>query len=363
MPLISNLESVRRGNPSLLAVMETLLASAASFWLAWWQGSVEHIVAAGAIAPFLLLKTPLATRYQTFLVSRAMDHSDLLLWSSLMCGFLPFKVFSALRVLVRKPLEGLNSIPRNFFVNALCIDLFISPRLITGTEGLRNDSGDTIAIYDFVKNLKDKLTDNDDIDWTNIAISLPILLVISSFSFAYRFAIKSTAIFWLPLLWIVRNARVPRRPYDQIHADLQDPLKKALLVYSGCTAVAFIAKLWLLFAATNLPSLAWLGPIGTLTIQLVDPPNLPLWQIASALNAIIAWGFFFRGSRLYLTRHLADAPSETWVQREYAIIRGVRTILSVYTIFCTLYIGAVVAWHIDWPSIHILVFPWSRGRE
>jgi hypothetical protein len=85
-----------------------------------------------------------------------------------------------------------------------------------------------------------------------------------------------------------------------------------------------------------------------------------LWQIASAANAVIAWMVYFHGHRLLLTRDLPDAWSETTVQREYAIVRTVRATLSVYTIFCALWIAAVTAWRMDWTVIHVVVFPWSN---
>ena len=54
MRLFSNPGSVRRGEPSVLAIMETVAASGLSFWLAWRLASIQHIVLASALAPFLL---------------------------------------------------------------------------------------------------------------------------------------------------------------------------------------------------------------------------------------------------------------------------------------------------------------------
>jgi hypothetical protein len=63
VPLVSNVESMRRGRPSLLATIETFAASGTSLWLAWKYHSVQHIVIASAFVPFLLLRTRLSTRY------------------------------------------------------------------------------------------------------------------------------------------------------------------------------------------------------------------------------------------------------------------------------------------------------------
>jgi hypothetical protein len=61
--LFSNPASVRRGELSALAIAETIAATGLSFWLAWRLGSIQHIVQASAVAPLLLLRTPLSTWY------------------------------------------------------------------------------------------------------------------------------------------------------------------------------------------------------------------------------------------------------------------------------------------------------------
>jgi hypothetical protein len=63
MPLRSSSESVIEGRPSLLAFIETVAATGFSLWLAWWRHSIDHLLVASALAPFLLLRTPLSTRY------------------------------------------------------------------------------------------------------------------------------------------------------------------------------------------------------------------------------------------------------------------------------------------------------------
>jgi hypothetical protein len=64
MRLFSNRDSVRRGEVSVLAVIETIVATAISIWLAWRVGTIQYVVIASAIAPFLLLRTRLSVWYQ-----------------------------------------------------------------------------------------------------------------------------------------------------------------------------------------------------------------------------------------------------------------------------------------------------------
>src|SRR4051812_34639974 len=63
MRLFSGLESVRRGEPSVLAIVETMIASGISIWLAWWENSIQHILIASALAPLLLLRNRVGIRF------------------------------------------------------------------------------------------------------------------------------------------------------------------------------------------------------------------------------------------------------------------------------------------------------------
>jgi hypothetical protein len=81
----------------------------------------------------------------------------------------------------------------------------------------------------------------------------------------------------------------------------------------------------------------------------------PLWQVASALNAVLVWAYFFRAERHLLARDTTEAWPDTWMEREYVAFQAVRTTFSLYAIACTLSITAVTAWHIKWP--HFIFFP------
>ena len=388
MPLVSSPEFIRQGKPSLLAVVETVVATGASLCLAWWTGSIAHLIVASIIAPFLLLRTPLSSRFAEYLIlerfSAWAGDRDVreAIWVFMI---FPLKVYAALRCLIRHPLDALENLPKNYSRNTFMLDLSISPALIPGSEAYwKKNEGNLAAtnrvdyvsqldaqqrserdevrglpIYYLLSKYRRLLRDGTLTIWT-VASAGPVMIFILILSISYRYAIKSTALFWLPLIWIVRNTRVPSQPYEQIRADLRDPLNKVVLAVSSCTAALFIGKVFVLFRAVTLPQLEWMGPIGILITQLAAPLELPLWQVASAANAMIAWAFYFHGHRLLLTRDLPNAWSETRVQREYAAMRTVRTTLSVYAIICALWIAAVTAWGIDWPVIHVIVFPWSK---
>src|SRR2546430_1007967 len=57
MRLWSTPESVRQGEPTVLAIIETLAAMAASVWIAVHFGTWKHVLIGFCVAPFLLLRT------------------------------------------------------------------------------------------------------------------------------------------------------------------------------------------------------------------------------------------------------------------------------------------------------------------
>ena len=130
MPLVSSPESVRQGRPSVLAVVETIVASGISFWLAWKQNTLEHIVIASAIAPFLLLRTRLSTQYTVWVFEKIEDRIEW--WSALLLPLI--KIVCSAKMFTVHPLDSISSIPGNFVKYVFVVDLFSSPQAIPGAD-------------------------------------------------------------------------------------------------------------------------------------------------------------------------------------------------------------------------------------
>jgi hypothetical protein len=127
------------------------------------------------------------------------------------------------------------------------------------------------------------------------------------------------------------------------HIDLnvKDPWSKLMLGYSLIVIFFFILKIALIFGYWRL-ELDLGGQLGLAT-RIVAPLELPLWQVTSAINGVLAWAFFFRAKRHLLAKDSTEAWPEAWIQHEYVVFRGVRTTLSLYAIACTYYIAAATA--------------------
>jgi hypothetical protein len=194
---------------------------------------------------------------------------------------------------------------------------------------------------------------------SSVHLGYLMLLPYIVFAFAYRWAIKSTAILWLPLIWIVVQSRSPDI-FTKLTVTARSYKGRMILGYSIFVAGLFLVKLALLFGFWRLPSLASLGPLGTAGTQLIDPVRLPLWQAAAAFNAVLASAYFFQADVHLRKRGTAEAWPEKWLKREYGVVTATRCVISPYTIACTFYIVSAVAWNTQWPTIRVIVFPWEE---
>ena len=60
MRWVSNKESVRKGEPSVLAIVETLTAMGLSLWIAVQFGTVRHVVTPSSARPAASVRVPAA---------------------------------------------------------------------------------------------------------------------------------------------------------------------------------------------------------------------------------------------------------------------------------------------------------------
>jgi hypothetical protein len=306
VPLVSRPESIRLGKPSLLAVFETIAATAGSIWLAWKYNSLAHLVIAGALTPFLVLRTRLSTWYtiRVYHIVRQKLGSETLgnLGLFLPIYLLPIlKVFCLWRVFWRRPLKTFSNIPFNFYRNIFVIDFFTSPQVISGLDEIRTSSGwirelnvytlshDPFGeLYAQVKYLG--IRSVHIVSWlrTYLFGYLPFIL----FAFSFRFAIKSAAIIWLPLLWIMHQSNPGMDIVDRIDRQVYAPWTAITLIYSIGVVLASMFKVAVHMGKWKIENLDSHSLLSTFAIGLIAPNEIPGWQIAGFVNALLAWGFF-----------------------------------------------------------------------
>jgi hypothetical protein len=190
-----------------------------------------------------------------------------------------------------------------------------------------------------------------------VAILLPPVIILVVTAFAFRLAVKSTSVIWLPLLWVVYRSHPGASALDRVDLNLRYPWTKVVLVYSLIILLAFCLKFCLIFRVWEFADLSWLGTLGQFATRVVAPLEIPVWQIGTAINAILAWAFYFRAKQHLISRNSIEASSQPLINAEYAMYQATRTALSLYAITCTLYIAAVTAWEIEWPPMRFILFP------
>jgi hypothetical protein len=372
--------SADRGEVSVLAIAETLAATSISLFIAWYWNTLLHIAISASLAPLLLLRTRRSTmlglKYaETYF--NILNHSEKSrdTWHGLVILLMPvFMLFIKIAAIIvgflRSPIASLEAIPFNWKRVVLCVDIYYPPELLTGAERLRrNFNNNPPAFKETNDNFRDSFLSGikDSAGFPQVLI-VPFLLLFSGLIFliivygsyllsmTYRWSLKSTALIWSPLLWVVISARGTGMPKIDLSYIRDWQLYKVMRAYSLFVIAVFAAKMWLFFNLENAVHAAngWLQIRG---IQLyVSPHVLPSWQLAAVLNAAIAWGLLFFAQR-QLAAISMDDPSRLsdstvrWILSTSSVIRN---LLSFWVIFCTLWL----AWQLEWPEFKVQYLPW-----
>ncbi|MFO0761695.1 MAG: hypothetical protein U0359_34955 [Byssovorax sp.] len=147
----------------------------------------------------------------------------------------------------------------------------------------------------------------------------------------YRWALKGTAIIYSPLVWLAHSTFS-----DDLHDRLQDlrdlALYRLVRGYSAIVLLALASRLALDLLVPSWPSL-WAGHHAAPILNAVLAPHaLPAWQIAVAINAIMAWTLYLYADWALARYTRSRPPNEARVE---AVIRGgwlIRGALSIYVI-------------------------------
>lgn len=396
----SSVESVEAGLVSVLAIVETIAASAMYAWIAWRFGTL-HLAISACAAPFLLLRTQrsvsLALHWfhsifkpkpneDSFWRNDPSFRPSMPFWELYNNIFIiiivaPLFVTPAFLVLcaapvisiravattitvVTQPLRSISEIPRNWWRSIACVDSCCPLELLHGAYQ-RYGSG----VYETKTHLAlmpwsglEKLAAGG----AGVGAGQLVLLYVCVFSIGmvvllpalfYRWSLKGAALIYSPLIWIVRGAMArPLRIHLQDVARLayyRIPRWFALFVLTLLAVKVYIYSAWSDFA----PSWRTI-PGHRLLDAVVMPEAFPPWQIASVINAILAWA-------LYLVADWAVARWDRgpWINeklievtlRWLALVRGV---LSVYTIACGIYLAASLSGRFDLPPMGTCILPW-----
>jgi hypothetical protein len=208
---------------------------------------------------------------------------------------------------VRHPLVTLRAVPMNWRNLILCKDLFEEPEVIPGyldaisTGELTED----LRVANFLKGLRYKRpTDPTDIIYLDDPIrpaiqaymqivALPVGILLYAPYYSARWALKSTAVIWAPLLWLSAASNGSTLPFPlRLKILAEDATSRTVYVFSWIAVVLVIA------AQTGL-----VAPLTTLggTFQHIDALlRDPLLQLCIATAAIISISLRLAASRILI---------------------------------------------------------------
>jgi hypothetical protein len=398
----SSVESVESGDVSVLAILETIAASAVYAWIAWRSGTL-HLTISACVAPFLLMRTDRSE-------SRALDWFHLIfkpesiedgfwrndpsfsfgarpdLISMLRSPFLLFiigppfvalgfllvtaapavalRALATATIVVRQPLKSISAIPQNLWRSMVSVDSCCRLELLHGAYRRYGsgsyDAKTHLALMPWA-GIKKLLSVGDNVGpmqslfsgLCGLAIA-PVILVPALF---YRWSLKGSALIYSPLVWIVRTATA--RP---LRTHLHDILKLAYYrvarTFALLVILAFVAKAYIYYAWSDL-ALPWGDIPGSRFLDVVLMPEaFPPWQIASVINALLAWCLYLTVDWVVVRWDQGAHISERVVESILRWLSLVRGLLSVYTIFCSIYLVASLSGRFDLPSMGARILPW-----
>lgn len=387
MQRISTPETIARGELTVFALFETILAVSLSLSLAFYFGTLFHIAIGACIAPLLLLRSPASIRTGGLWFQKGLPQKqqkdDLFLQMWIYLRVLAWASFVRVFATLRHPIEGMRSLPDNWKRVVLCTDIGSPIELIPGAG----------SVEDILKRLS---YDEDFQGWKQLSFgtalaglmagclvwigtltsyAIPryaLYFLAASFGFAalhfalgllcyviaylYRFSLKSTAILWLPLLYVVRTT------FDEslsVLARLEDVRESA--VWKLIRFTAWCILLLLAVKVLLLPNVIewWISLPWAPILNVYAMPNIiHPWHIATGFNAVMA----LLGYYLFLDRAPRFITNGAW--SESSVANGIRAftffrgIVSLYSIVVGIYLTIAAARVMAWPSWSTDIFPW-----
>jgi len=380
MRLTSTPESARAGEPSLLAIIETLAAMAASAWIGVHFGTWTHIAVGACIAPFLLLRTEESCQYVVQCIR------DLSRWICTKLGVVGMGVslptfvapVTAIRVwailvhVIPHPVIALRAFPGNRRRTTIALDSATSPEWIPVPADMseHHQAPDFGRVYGLARSILSETRREvkkhgglGRIGYVILAVFIvgPLFVTAVVSGLAYRWSIKSTAIIWAPMLWALRPPK-PKGEAWSAHLKLKatSDFNRIVVIFSTLVLLGFLVK-YAFFVAEHELALragAWHGRLGEFVAAFVRPGEFPIWQLASATNAVLAIVVFFM-VRSWLRHAEVGLPApDTRIDRTLGVLYFFRRLLTSYAIFCNGVVAIQLARKLPMPEIGSKLFPW-----
>lgn len=385
----SSEQSIDARMPTVFALLETAIAITLSLWVATATNSILHIAVGSCFVPLLLMRSSESTALGKRLFAKGLPRKQ---WSDqhivvplVLVYVLILSLVVRILATLRHPIKGVHSIPDNWNRVVLCTDALTPLSLVPGTGRISEVLEE--ALHENYKNLahlpfqflylitytllavathvwvRDWF---DNFIWKGIAVILEnvfalwaIISIIGIFCFVvayfYRLSLKSTALLWMPLIYVVRVSFDTSLP---LSLKLNEIRKSALWkIVRGLSWVTLIFLAWKVLVLPQ--TISWWNaqPWTNVLDVYVMPNKLHLWHLAAGTNAMLALAGYYllfeRASRYLAVGAWSESRIELAIQ-SFSFFRG---IISIYTIAVGIYLTTVTALSMAWPEWSWKLFP------
>lgn len=268
----------------------------------------------------------------------------------------------------RHPLTSLQAIPKNWYRIVLAMDMRHPPELLPGMESQRyqgiKDRFDGLCFHEYLR----KTTNGDIFSKIFNGIMIPILFLPA---WLYRWSLKSSALFYLPFLWII--IKTPRN-IKEFKANIDEQID--FLKNSSFAIIRFRIILFLMIFTTLLPLclriliyyshilpnnwhvwIDWIAPfVGTFeTVQW------GAWHVTNFLaQVIIIWMWFYLERLEIQRKHRKEVGIHDGKAEFVFLLMRCNQVFFAFTMICQVYIMMPYLYNLPWVQIlnNFLTVPW-----
>jgi len=247
----------------------------------------------------------------------------------------------------RHPLSSLQAIPANWYRIVLATDMWHPPELLPGIESQRYreliDGFHDLRFREWLR----RASNGDDIFSNILSWILGWILTLIFFlpALLYRWSLKSSALFYLPFIWIIGTPTHIKKLHENLDEQLalwkDSALAKVGVIYAVIVIVFFTAlplflKIKLHDLSAGLP--ANLHGLTEMIVPFFVTFEWKAWHVARFLAAVITLGVWFYLDTLVIQRKFRkDVGLHGEAKIIFHLLR-VRQLLSLFTLACGVYV-------------------------
>lgn len=347
MRLISNHESVAKGEVSVLAIVETLFAISLVFYFSEHFNTLRWLAVAMCVAPLLLLRTEESTRLGIECFNRFAENTPnsikifpisllLVIYISLIA--FAVRVSATLVSALRSPVESLQVIPKKWSRIILTVDSLFPPELIPDHK--EATLKEVIKLFSEYPKNENRL---------KAVLAIPVCFIPA---LVYRWSVKATSIIYAPLVFVAYSTFSKGTDLrTKLELIKRGDLSRIRALYGVVVIVAFLVKLVLMMKWNGFVDI-WKGnPITEFLSLYIVPTEIPKWQIAEVANSVLAVSAMVFARYALLRYEPNHTLPEKPVKQILGFVSGVRWVLAIYAIVCLGYITMREAHNWHWPAL------------